>query len=133
MSEVDQARHDGIMQQVTHKPEAWLAYERAVVEACCRGWLAGRREFSAADIDDSLRPGKSDGGLPGNVWHGLVRANVLRPVYVDFGQIKRVRQTAKSAKARYVNCYELVSFEHGASWLAKHGGPVLRPQMELAL
>ena len=132
MSEVDPARHDAILQQVTHKPAEWLAYERAVVEACCRGWLAGRREFAADDVPLDLRPDNQ--GMSGNVWHGLVRANILEPVYcLDFAQIKRRRSTAESAKSRWVNCYRLTSFEQGASWLAKHGGPVLRPQMELAL
>ena len=132
MSDITEARHDAILQQAVHKPEAWLAYERAVVEACCNGWLRGEREFAADNVSADLRP--CNKGMAGNVWHSLVRAHILEPVYcMDFGQVKRRRSHSESRKDAWVNVYRLTSFEQGASWLAKHGGPVLRPQMELAL
>lgn len=132
MSEIDPARHEAIMQQVVHKPAEWLAYERAVVEACCAGWLRGEREFAADNVAADRRP--LNRGMAGNVWHSLVRAHILEPVYcMDFGQIKRRRSHSESRKDAWVNVYRLTSFDAGAAWLAKHGGPALTPQMELAL
>ena len=127
---IDELRHDGMMQQMVHKPAEWIAYERAVVETCCKAWMAGRREFAADDVPVHLRP--LSAGLPGNVWHALVRANVLEPVEIGGGQIKRRASKSGTAKARWINCYRLRSYAAGAAWLRDHAGIEIAPQMELA-